>query len=149
MIRGFFTPAHLGRNDPALTEVPLLDAFLYVPCVDAHVSLQFLVDTGADMTVLHAQDSLRLLPSDEDWTVIRTFHTEHFGGAGAGRPYYGVPAVLFLSHEDETTDGVEMTIWIAEPGGLNQEHESLLGRDVLAHYTLTFVQPEGLTLERR
>ena len=94
MIRGFFSPTHLGTNDPAATEVPLLDAFLYVPSVDAHVSLQFLVDTGADVSVLHARDSLRLLQGPRDWATFRTFPAEDLGGAGAGRPYYGVPALV-------------------------------------------------------
>lgn len=149
MIRGFFSPTHLGKTDPAATEVPLLDAFLYLPSIDAHVSLQFLVDTGADVSVLHARDSLRLIQSEPEWDVIRAYPAEDFGGAGAGRPYYGVPALMVLSHEDGGSDAKQIRIWIAEPGGLNQEHESLLGRDVLAHYTLHFAQPIALTLERR
>jgi hypothetical protein len=34
VIRGFFSATHLGQDDPAATEVPLIDAFLYVPCID-------------------------------------------------------------------------------------------------------------------
>ena len=149
MIRGFFSPTHLGKADPAATEVPLLDAFLYVPSIDAHVSLQFLVDTGADVTVLQAQDSLRLVQTESQWKVIRGHPAEEFGGAGAGRPYYGVPALVVLSHEDGRNDPQQIRIWIAEPGGLNQEHESLLGRDFLVHYNMHFAQPVAITLERR
>lgn len=126
--------------------MPLLDAFLYVPSVNEGVFLQFLVDTGADVSVLHAQDGLRLLTTDDQWAIVKSFHTEYFGGAGADRPYHGVPAVLFLSHEDGSAETREMVIWIAEPGGPNAAHESLFGRDLLSHYTLVFEQPDSLTL---
>jgi hypothetical protein len=32
------------------------------------------------MTVLHAQDSLRLLPTDEKWEIVRRYKPEDFGG---------------------------------------------------------------------
>lgn len=144
MIRGVFSPAHPGNPDPAPTPVPLIQTFIYVPVVDRHVSLEFLLDTGADVTVLHARDSLRLLQSPEDWAIVRAFHAEDIAGAGAGRPYYAVPAVVFLTHDDGSADANAITIWVAEPGGPNDAHASLL-----ANYTLLYAQPDDLILERR
>ena len=146
MIRGFFSPTHLGKDDPAPTQVPLLDAFLYLPSIDQHVTLQFLVDTGADVSVLHPQDGLRLASREEDWEAIRSFPREYLGGAGAGEPYFGVPAFLFLTHDDDETWVREIRIWMADADS-RLEHESLLGRDVLEHFKMTFVQSSELTLE--
>ena len=148
MIRGFFSETHLGSDDPAATKVPLVDAFLYLPCIEAHVTLQFLMDTGADVSVLHPPDGLRLVRRAKDWEIIRTYPAEYLGGAGGGHPYYGVPAVIMLSHEDGATDSLTAPIWIADPRG-RQEHESLFGRDLLAHFVLTFAQPDALSLERK
>lgn len=124
----------------------MLNAFLYVPCIDRQVTLQFLVDTGADVSVLHPQDSNRLASSRASWRTLREFHYEPLGGAGAGFNYYAVPAVLFLSHDDDAPWIKQIVIWIADSeSGL--EHESLLGRDILEHFKLTFIQPTELTLE--
>jgi hypothetical protein len=149
VIRGFFSPTHLGNPEPAVTAVPLLDAFLYLPLTDTHISLQFLVDTGADMTVLHPRDSLRLIADEVAWDKLRAQPAETLGGAGAGLPYYLVPVVIGLEHEDGMIDSLPLTIGIGEPAPAIEGHESLLGRDVLAHYWLSFIQPESLVLEAR
>lgn len=146
MIRGLFSPTHLGKNDLAPTPVPLLNAFLYVPSIDRRVTLKFLVDTGADISVLHPFDSTRLATSAAEWRILRQFHSEALGGAGAGYGYYAVPAVLFLTHDNGAPWTTQMIIWIADSAS-GLDHESLLGRDVLEHFKLTFIQPTELTLE--
>lgn len=84
MIRGRFSPSHLGTTEPAATEVPLLNVFLYLPAIDAHTSVDFLVDTGADVTVVHPRDSLRLAMTPAQWELIRRQPAERLSGAGAG-----------------------------------------------------------------
>jgi hypothetical protein len=146
VIEGFFSPTHLGHDEPAFTDVPLLDAFLYLPLLDAHISLQFLVDTGADMTVIHPRDSLRLV-SRSDWPRVRELPSESLTGAGQGIPYYFAPVVLIFSHVDGGIEQLTLPVGIAEPEDRLASHESLLGRDVLARFTMTFSQPERLVLE--
>ncbi|MEX2225734.1 MAG: hypothetical protein WEB52_04700 [Dehalococcoidia bacterium] len=86
--------------------------------------------------------------SESQWRTVRSFHAERLGGAGAGHSYFAVPAVLFLSHDDDETWAREIVIWIADSES-GTEHESLLGRDILEHFRLTFVQPTELTLDPR
>ena len=131
--------------------MPLLDALLYVPAIDGHITIQFLVDTGADLTVIHPHDSLRLAgadPHNERWATIRQFPSERFGGAGRDLPYFGVPAVLGFNNDDGTIDQLPIRVWFGEPVSALQEHESLLGRDVLEHFDLTFSQGRSIALAR-
>ncbi len=100
------------------------------------------------MTVLHPQDSLRLLPNAGDWDMLDSFPVRQVGGAGHGLPHRLVDAVVVLSHDDGTLDSEPLTLWIAEPNPLNQAQESLLGRDVLASFVTTFDRLETLTFDR-
>ena len=131
--------------------MPPIEAYLFVPSIDSHITLQLLVDTGADVTSIHPRDSMRLAGRDtasDRWQTIRQFPSETFGGAGRDLSYYGVPAVLGFREIDGRIDQLPIRVWIGEPSALIEEHESLLGRDVLAHYAMSFSQPHALVLER-
>lgn len=56
---------------------------------------------------------------------------------------------MVFSHEDGSIAMKDLRIWIAEPDEMNRAYESLLGRDLLSGFTLTFVQPSELRLEPR
>ncbi|MEX2225703.1 MAG: retropepsin-like aspartic protease [Dehalococcoidia bacterium] len=110
------------------------------------IVVSFLVDTGADMTVLHPQDSERLITTADQWQWIRGRPTLSVGGAGHGMPHYSVDASIFLMHVDKSVSYHDFKLYIAEPHAGNQINESLLGRDVLRHYVTSFDGVEGLTL---
>jgi hypothetical protein len=148
VIRGFFSPTQLGVVNPAYTAVPLVDAFLWLPLTDGSLTLQFLVDTGADMTVLHPQDSLRLLRTNAQWSRIRRLGGVPLGGAGQNVLHYPVDASLVFEREDGEPERVDLTLHIAEPGPQNRQLESLLGRDVLRHFMTTFEGLKRLMMRR-
>jgi hypothetical protein len=148
VIRGFFSPTHLGVANPACTAVPLIDAFLWLPATNTSIALQFLVDSGADMTVLHPQDSLRLLQTAADWSRVRDAGSVRLGGAGQNLPHYPVEASVVFEHENGALDRSDFTLHVANPSPQNNHLESLLGRDVLRHFVTTFEGLERLPLKR-
>jgi len=147
-INGILSPTHLLQSGPALTAVPLVEAYIYLPLLNKGVTLQFLVDSGADMTVLHPQDSLRLLPRIEDWQAIDHYETKTVGGAGHGLPHKLVDAVVVFKHHDNSLDSESLTLWIALPNPQNLLQESLLGRDVLGAFVTRFDRMASFTLDR-
>ena len=103
--------------------------------------IRFLIDTGADATVLHPRDAYRLLGDD--------LHRIDFGrdsyrvaglGVGGGVDRVVRDAMLTLRSVDDETYPMEMPILIArpmpaEPGDHgNWRLPSLLERDFLRHF---------------
>lgn len=153
MIRGYFAATHPTARQPYTPihpPVPLVDSFIWLPelgDVSTGVEVTFLTDTGADITTLHPQDSLRLLSRPEHWDLVRTKIPLGVGGAGHGKPHYPMDAVIAFVHDDATVDAWSFTLYIAEPTQDNIEYESLLGRDVLGHYIATFDQNATLAMQ--
>lgn len=97
----------------------------------------FLIDTGADVTILHPQDSLRLLRPEE----IRALpNPAPMSGVGGGANSYPIEATVVLMHDDRRLHSVPLTIFLADPSPANQWLDSLLGRDALDHFIMHFDQ---------
>lgn len=147
MIRGLYGGRHLGRSANAVTPVPFLEGLLWLPEFDVDRRVIFLVDTGADLTVLHPRDSDEML-LPEHWAAIRTKPPRRIAGAGQMMNYYPTDAILHLISDDDTLDRVAFTIFVGEPHPRTADVESLLGRDVLGEFTAIFDHNMTLTLER-
>ncbi|HLB23398.1 MAG TPA: hypothetical protein VJP07_04840 [Dehalococcoidia bacterium] len=147
MIRGVYGGRHLGRSVDAITPVPFLEGLLWLPEFDADRRIIFLVDSGADLTVLNPRDSSDLLRPD-DWGVLRLREPRIVGGAGQWARHYPAQAVLQLVDEAGSLEQVQFTIHVGEPDPRTSEMESLLGRDVLGLFKVTFDHNMALTLER-
>ena len=105
--------------------------------------IAFLIDTGADATVLHPTDAYRLLRGD-----LRTIDFDHalrrVPGLGVGGAVDRIvrDATLTLRSEDRRLHPIEMPILVArpipsEPGDHgNWRLPSLLGRDFLRQFRL-------------
>ena len=118
--------------------------------------IAFLIDTGADATVLHPTDGYRVLAND-----LHRIDFDHdlrrVPGLGVGGAVDRVvrDATLTLRSEDRRLHPIEMPILIArpipsEPGEHgNWRLPSLLGRDFLRHFRLELLcgDRRQLTLE--
>lgn len=121
---------------------------LWLPGLDVDAEVTFLVDTGADTTVLHPEDTSRLF-TDAQWSKVRASEPMRIGGAGRSLPYYPHDAVIYFVSDGQFVEPVEFTIWVGEEDASISSIESLLGRDVLRHFTTTFAGLERLTMTRR
>jgi len=127
-----------------MTDVPYLSAFVRLRNFDLLAEVTFLVDTGADVTVLNPQDSSRLLPPGGR---ARLRDPIQFGGAGAGLDHYPEHADVYFRHDDGRVEQIAATVYIATPAEANRNLESLLGRDILGNFVMTFDQAgRALTL---
>ncbi len=117
------------------------------PYVRAAVSLErlgvmglveFLVDTGADRTVLHSKD-ISVLRIDLSKLDVKTL--QRLDGVGGGAHYYKEPATLYFMEDGE---GAFIQSWSLEillamtpmnPKG-GPTIPSLLGRDILNNFVV-------------
>ena len=104
-----------------------IEGELTFPRLGISEMILFLVDTGANMTIIH--------PSDIRESGIPTGLLENMfrlQGIGGFADFYREPALLFFTDADRTTRyGYRLDIGIAAPDGNNRDFPSLLGRDIL------------------
>jgi hypothetical protein len=125
--------------------VPYVEAVLELPLFGRSRRVTFLVDTGGDATVINPQDSQAMLSRDS-WPNLR--NPVRFSGAGAGIDHFPEPAVLGFTHNDGRLQLLEAPVFIAMPSAQNANLESILGRDLLVNFVMTFDPAGGvLTFE--
>jgi len=144
-VRGFFSDTRLVFGNPSsITAEPYLRVIVQLPAFGTVADVPFLVDTGADVTVLNPQDGLRLLPAAVWGSLTDPIR---MGGAGAGLNHYPQPANVSFRHDDGHLEQIVSTVYVATPHQANMGLESLLGRDILGHFVMTFDQSgRALTL---
>lgn len=115
MIAGYFEPdgsPHVWAN-------------LFLPRLGVLGAVDFLIDTGASLTVLHPRDGVRLrCPFDTLALPVE------FQGVGGVHTYYRETAIVVFDDDGEEQD-FRIEISIAMPGSSADGLPSLLGRDVL------------------
>lgn len=122
-VRGFFDPDDLTRK-------PLVDAVLWLPRFDRVRELTFVVDTGADMSMLSFADGVGLLPAATDPDRIVE------GRGIGGRASFGVEAaVIALLDEGHGLRETTTSLYVATED-IGASPFSVLGRDVLQHFEL-------------
>ena len=100
---------------------------LIIPRLGISERVVFLVDTGANMTVVHPQDiceaSIPLRLPENMFSLW---------GIGGSADFYSETASLFFTDDDGiTTYPYRLDIGIAAPDANNRDFPSLLGRDIL------------------
>ena len=100
---------------------------LQFPRLGVSGTLEFLVDTGADRTIIHPPD-IRELALPVDLLAGRTATY----GVGGPAGLFVEPAILRFTDADRSTVyAYRLDIGIAEPRSANRNFPSLLGRNIL------------------
>lgn len=126
---------------------PTVDALVRITGTGRYGEVAFLIDTGSDTSVLHPRDALDLgIDFDRDFLSARTRDASGIGGAA--REYIEA-ATLSFRREDGDREEIGAALAIAVPTDWNLPLPSLLGRDILLHFRLTFHESAGLVLLQR
>lgn len=131
MIRGEFT----NEGTPNLT------ATVSISETNTHGPIDFLIDTGADHTVIHPNDAERL---GIDFRKLEN-EGSSFGVGGRAKLFIERAELIFRDEDGQTTQSHQLDIAIAEPSEHNNNFPSLLGRDILNQMIMTY-DPRNNTL---
>ncbi len=121
---------------------PYVEGRLIIPRLLIETNISFLVDTGADLTVLHPQDSVKMkLPFSE----LTTNGTSDLLGVGANQQSYLVePAIILFTEPEKRVFGYGVDILICpfDQRAKNAKEllqlPSLLGRDILDNWDISY-----------
>jgi len=92
------------------TERPYMEAFVWIPSLRVMGAVSFLLDTGADSTVLMQLDAIRL---NIDYASLT--ETRINTGIGGNSTDWIVPATLLFSEPRVKIYGYDITLTIVQP----------------------------------
>lgn len=115
--------------------MPILNGYIKVGRPNIEGSVSFMVDTGANKTVLMPKDALKL---GVDFSQLGT--PGKAGGVGAPAKIHIAAATVSLrDDDDEWVDHfIDLGIVEPDPEGGNKDMPSLLGRDIINDYRMIF-----------
>ena len=124
MITGFFSD--IGR--------PYINGTVTLPRFGVSADVPFLLDTGADSSCLHLDDTLKLAVP-----VSSLGNESSVEGVGGVAVYYSEPAIVTFTYEQALIDEVAYNIdldlsYSDETWGM----PSLLGRDILDNWHIEY-----------
>ncbi len=135
MIRGFFDES--GR--------PRLDGLVRIPRMGVTYAVDFLVDTGADITVLHYPD-VSFAGVDFDF-LVRESEKDTCEGVGGIAEYFVEKAIVDLLDDSKgETLSYPIDLYIATPSQSEWHQASLLGRNIIDLHDMIY-SPRTLRLE--
>ncbi len=111
---------------------PFVEGRLALPSLRVDRSILFLLDTGADITCLHARDSSR---AQIPFNALR--NTTYTRGIGGASRYFCETAVISFSDGPQTRYYV-VELHIAEPSEANENLPSLLGRNIINKWYIQY-----------
>ena len=115
---------------------PYLTLALTIPRLGLRGEVPFLVDTGATRTLVGVPDATRIgVDVQSDFTQSYAF--EVYGIGGRASEYREVCSLEFL-HDDGRVEDMEVLLNFATPSEFSDSQPSLLGRDVLGSFRLTY-----------
>ncbi len=133
MIAGFFNP-------DVTSPEPYIRAYVLLPDVaNVWIPLPLLVDTGSGATCVHPHDAVHRLGSrlDDLLDTTRWPGFEVRGGVGGSAAYALTSARYAFRHDDGRVQRIDTELRIAVPTAGNQGLPSILGWDILQHFTFT------------
>ena len=108
---------------------------VFIPRLNRARSIRFQVDTGADHTCLHPNESDALMIPfdllDPERAIIGY-------GVGGENRFFVESAQLVFDDDELGFEVRTINLWIAEPDSRNRGLNSLLGLDVLNHWRMNF-----------
>ena len=128
MLRGFFGD---------LTGRPYIDARISIPELGIVDEIPFLIDSGADRTYLSAADAAYI-----GIDVSKLTNPISVAGVGGSSRAFQQRALLAFT-DGRTVSVFAVEMGIASPSEPPRDAPSLLGRDILARWTLLLDQPRG------
>lgn len=122
-----------------LTGRPFMDGYVEFPRLGIQGRVFFLLDTGADNTVLMPADAAGMdMPYGALAPAQETAH-----GIGGEARYHREPALLLFPNEDSLYL-YDFDLEVAEPSEHNRGLPSLLGRDILNRWLMRYEAPRDL-----
>ena len=121
---------------------PYVTAGITIPRLGVSATIEFLVDTGADCTVVHWGDrQLLVTAAGESLSNDTVFaDNDHISGIEGSPVDYGIEeATLLFGTEQGEDHAVNMPVYIAKDR--SDSIPSLLGRDFLSGVRLDFNMP--------
>jgi len=121
---------------------PFITGFIVLPRLMLGDEISFLVDTGADRTVIQPRDAVKL--GIEHQRTFAGAPVVVSRGIGGNAEEYVEPGLVLFRHNDEKWDHLLVLLYFAKPTPENASDPSILGRDVISYYRLVFEQRAGL-----
>ena len=113
---------------------PFIAGRLFIPRLKLHSDISFLVDTGADRTVLLVDDASKM---QIDYSRLK-FGKQISVGIGGSTRHYIEPAIVTFEEAGRRLHVYQIELAIAQYNGKLRRVPSLLGRDVLDRWRMSY-----------
>ena len=124
---------------------PYIEGKLYLPRLSAQTNVSFLIDTGADLTTLMPADSNRM---GLDYARLQLSETTIGGIGGVEEDNYTEPAMVVFQGTNDALYCYALDLRIMPDKDYLVDMPSLLGRDILQHWIMTYAPPtDELTMQ--
>jgi hypothetical protein len=115
------------------TQSPVVGCRLLIRSLAIDREIRFLVDTRAQVTMISSADTERMAID-----VSRLDRGPTMDGVGGGLPTHRVSAMLVFRETPRRLYMYRLSIVIAAPGAMSRDLPSVLGRDILNRWHMTY-----------